>query len=109
MDAVQDDVDPSRRGDNPGPAHAELHRLIGDRMKSDPSLSYERAFTAEYLHPNNRRLKDRVDQESVLHAQRLSPAPPFPNYGHPGDVAGGGRIGHTVGTSGKKPRNYAGG
>jgi hypothetical protein len=23
MDAVQDDIDPSRRGDNPGPAHAE--------------------------------------------------------------------------------------
>jgi hypothetical protein len=50
-DAVQDDVDPSKRGDNPGPAHAELHRLVGDRMKSDPSLSYERAFTAEYLQP----------------------------------------------------------
>jgi hypothetical protein len=106
MDAVQDDVDPSKRGDNPGPAHAELHRLVGDRMKSDPSLSYERAFTAEYLHPNNRRLKDRVDQESVLHAQRLSPAPAFPAYGHPGDRT---YTNPNVGRSGAKPRGYAGG
>jgi hypothetical protein len=105
MDAVQDDVDPSKRGDNPGPAHAELHRLVGDRMKSDPTLSYERAFVAEYLHPNNRRLKDRVDQESVLHAQRLSPAPAFPAYtapGHSGEAS-------NVGRSGAKPRGYAGG
>jgi hypothetical protein len=104
-DAVQDDVDPSRRGDNPGPAHAELHRRVGDRMKSDPSLSYERAFTAEYLHPNNRSLKQRVDAESVLHAQARAPAPPFPRYtapGHSGEAS-------NVGRSGAKPRGYIGG
>jgi hypothetical protein len=106
MDAVQDDVDPSKRGDNPGPAHAELHRLVGDRMKSDPSLSYEGAFTTEYLHPNNRRLKERVDQESVLHAQRLAPAPAFPPYGHPGDRT---YTNPNVGRSGAKPSGYAGG
>jgi hypothetical protein len=85
-DEVEDYVNASRRGDNPGPAHAELHRRVGDRMKSDPSLSYERAFTAEYLHPNNRSLKARVDAESELHARGLSPeVRPFRPYGNPGD------------------------
>src|SRR4029077_18272749 len=104
----QDYVDPSRRGD-PGPAHRELNGLVDRRMKAEPGMSYERAFTAEYLHPDNRSLKDRVDQESELHARALSPSKPFPNYGNPGDVAGGGRVGHTVGRSGKKPVDYAGG
>jgi hypothetical protein len=104
-DALQDDVDPSRRGDNPGPAHAELHRLIGRRMNAGPGMSYERAFTAEYLHPDNRSLKARVDAESVIHAQGLSPAKPFPAYtapGHSGDAS-------NIGRSGAKPRGYAGG
>jgi hypothetical protein len=48
-DAVQDDVDPSARGDNPGPAHRELHGLIDRRMKADSSLSYERAFGNIYI------------------------------------------------------------
>jgi hypothetical protein len=84
MDAVQDDLDASRRGD-PGSARAELHRRVGDHMKANPGLSYERAFTAIYLHPNNRSLKDRVDMESVMHARSLSPqAKPFPRYSSPG-------------------------
>jgi hypothetical protein len=50
------------------------------RMKSDPKLSYQQAFTREYLLPANRSLKDSVDSESILRAQRLEPAKPFPAY-----------------------------
>jgi hypothetical protein len=86
-DPPEDDLDASRRGD-PGSARAELHRRVGEHMKANPGLSYERAFTAIYLHPNNRSLKDRVDQESVMHARSLSPAarsfPPYSSPGHRG-------------------------
>jgi hypothetical protein len=51
-DALQDDV--------PGSANYELHRLVVTRMKNNPKLSYEQAFTREYLAPENRSLKDRV-------------------------------------------------
>jgi hypothetical protein len=76
-DAEQDYVDPSAR--TPA-AHAELDRLVVARMKSDPKLSYERAFTYEYLAPANRSLKERVDSESILRAQAREPAPAFPAY-----------------------------
>lgn len=76
-DAVQDDV-------SPGPAHDALNRLVTARMKNEPSLSYAQAFTREYLHQDNRSLKSRVDAESILHAQRLAPARPFPAYTAPG-------------------------
>jgi hypothetical protein len=49
-------------------------------MKSDPKLSYQQAFTHEYLLPANRSLKDRVDSEGILRAQAREPAPPFPAY-----------------------------
>jgi hypothetical protein len=65
-DPEQDYVSPSART----PAAAEeLDRLVVARMKGDPKLSYERAFTYEYLSPANRSLKDRVDSESILRAQ----------------------------------------
>jgi hypothetical protein len=73
MDEVQDYV-------SPGSASDELDRLIITRMKNDPKLSYHQAFTREYTHPDNRPLKSRVDAESVLHAQRLAPAPASPAY-----------------------------
>jgi hypothetical protein len=76
-DAVQDDV-------SPGSAHAELNELVVARMKREPKLSYEQAFTREYLHPDNRSLKERVTAEGILHAQRLAPAKPFPPYVAPG-------------------------
>jgi hypothetical protein len=76
-DAPQDYV-------SPGPAHDELNELVVSRMKSDPKLSYQRDFTAEYLHPDNRPLKSRVDAESIIHAQGLAPAKPFPAYTAPG-------------------------
>ena len=63
-DPSQDYVSPS-----PGPAHDELDRLVKTRMKSDPKLSYQQAFTREYLLPANRSLKDRVDSEGILRAQ----------------------------------------
>ena len=50
------------------------------RMKSDPKLSYQQAFTREYLLPANRSLKDRVDSEGILRAQAREPAKPFPAY-----------------------------
>jgi hypothetical protein len=75
-DAIQDDV--------PGSANYELHRLVVTRMKNEPRLSYEQAFTREYLAPENRSLKERVTAEGLLHAQRLAPAPPFPAYTSPG-------------------------
>jgi hypothetical protein len=53
-------------------------------MKNEPRLSYEQAFTREYLAPENRSLKERVTAEGLLHAQRLAPAPPFPAYTSPG-------------------------
>jgi hypothetical protein len=76
-DPPQDDV-------SPGPAHDTLNRLVTARMKNEPKLSYQQAFTREYLHENNRSLKSRVDAESILHAQRLAPAPAFPRYTSPG-------------------------
>jgi hypothetical protein len=95
-DAVEDDVDASRRGD-PGSARAELHRRVGEHMRDNPGMSYERSFVAIYLDPNNRSLKDRVDQESVQHARRLNPgAKPFPPYTSPGHrgVNAASNIGH---------------
>jgi hypothetical protein len=44
-------------------------------MKANPKLSYEQSFTHQYLHPDNRDLKSRVDAESILHAQAREPAP----------------------------------
>jgi hypothetical protein len=76
-DPPQDDV-------SPGPAHDTLNRLVTARMKNEPNPSYAQAFTREYLHQDNRPLKARVDAESILHAQRLAPAPPFPAYTAPG-------------------------
>jgi hypothetical protein len=75
-DPPQDDV-------SPGPAHDTLNRLVTARMKNEPNLSYAQAFTREYLHQDNRPLKARVDAESIIHAQRLAPAPPFPAYTAP--------------------------
>jgi hypothetical protein len=72
VDEVQDYVDP---------AHAELERLVITRMKNNPKLSYQQSFTQEYLDPANRSLKDRVDSEGILRAQRREPAPPFPGRG----------------------------
>jgi hypothetical protein len=34
-------------------------------MKNNPKLSYQQAFTTEYLAPANRSLKDRYDSESI--------------------------------------------
>jgi hypothetical protein len=67
-----------------GQAHSALNELVMARMKADPKLSYERAFTNEYTHPDNRSLKDRVDAESAIHAQRLASGKPFPRYSAPG-------------------------
>jgi hypothetical protein len=96
-DAIQDDV-------TPGSADLELHSLAVARMKREPGLSYERAFTREYLHPDNRSLKDRVTAEGILRMQAMAPAKPFPAYGDPGD-----RTHVNVGRSGAKPAGYAGG
>jgi hypothetical protein len=74
-DQAQDYVSPS-----PGPAHDELDKLVMTRMKSDPKLSYQQAFTREYLLPKNRSLKDRVDSEGILRAQAREPARAFPAY-----------------------------
>jgi hypothetical protein len=60
-DPSEDYVSPS-----PGPAHDELDRLVMTRMKGDPKLSYQQAFTREYLLSANRSLKDRVDSEGIL-------------------------------------------
>jgi hypothetical protein len=76
--------DPEQGYVSRGPAHDALNDLVMARMKADPKLSYERAFTNEYTHPDNRSLKSRVDAESILHAQRLAPAKPFPAYTAPG-------------------------
>jgi hypothetical protein len=95
-DAVQDDV---------GSAHAELNDRVMAHMKSNPALSYERAFTHIYLHPNNRALKDRVDSESVLRAQARAPAPAFPRYTAPGHRGAPSNIGRI----GSRPRGNVGG
>ena len=77
-DALQDDVDL-------GSAEHELHRLVVTRMKNSPGMSYQRAFTREYLAPENRSLKDRVTSEGIVSTQAMAPAPAFPPYGSPGD------------------------
>jgi hypothetical protein len=74
-DPSQDDVSPSL-----GPAHDELNERVVAHMKGNPALSYQQAFTREYLHPDNRSLKDRVDAEGILRAQAREPAKPFPAY-----------------------------
>lgn len=98
-DAVQDDVDP-------GSAEYELHSLVVTRMKNEPNLSYQQAFTHEYLAPANRSLKERVTSAGLLRMQAMAPAKPFPRYTSPGhderDVA-------NIGRSGAKPVGYAGG
>jgi hypothetical protein len=98
-DEVQDDV-------TPGSADLELHSLAVARMKREPGLSYERAFTREYLHPDNRSLKDRVTAEGILRMQAMAPAKPFPAYGHPGDRT---YTNPNVGREGRRPKGYAGG
>jgi hypothetical protein len=77
MDPSQDYVDPNAR--TPA-AHAELDRLVVTRMKNNPRLSYQQAFTTEYLAPENRSLKERIDNESILRMQGLEPAKPFSAY-----------------------------
>jgi hypothetical protein len=72
--------DPSQDYVSPGPANDELNELVMTRMKSDSKLSYQQAFTHEYLLPANRSLKDRVDSEGILRAQAREPAKPFPAY-----------------------------
>jgi hypothetical protein len=76
-DPSQDFVGPGART---SAAAEELDRLVVTRMKSNAGLSYERAFTTEYLAPANRSLKQRVDAESTLRAQAREPAPAFPAY-----------------------------
>jgi hypothetical protein len=62
-------ADPKQDDISPGSADLELHQLAVARMKREPGLSYERAFTREYLHPDNRSLKDRVTAEGILRMQ----------------------------------------
>jgi hypothetical protein len=76
-DALQDDVDS-------GSAEYELHRRVIVRMKNEPGISYQRAFTHEYLAPENRSLKERVTSEGILRMQAMAPAKPFPRYSSPG-------------------------
>jgi hypothetical protein len=97
-DAVQDDV-------SPGSANYDLHQLVVTRMKNNPRLSYQQAFTHEYLAPENRGLKERVTAEGVLHMQHLAPAQPFPAYTAPGHR----NAPSNLGRSGAKPAGYAGG
>jgi hypothetical protein len=97
--------DPPQDYVSPGSAHDELNDRVMTRMRAEPILSYQQAFTREYLHPDNRSLKSRVDAESVIHAQRLSPAKPFPAYTSPGHEGAASNIGR----SGAKPPGYAGG
>ena len=61
--------DPSQDYVSPSSGNDELDKLIITRMKNDPKLSYQQAFTHEYLLPANRSLKDRVDSEGILRAQ----------------------------------------
>jgi hypothetical protein len=96
-DPAQDDVSPES-------ANYELHRLVVARMNREPKLSYEQAFTREYLHPDNRSLKDRVTAEGILHMQSRAPVPSFPAYSSP-DQRGPSNLGR----SGAKPAGYAGG
>jgi hypothetical protein len=98
-DPEQDDVSPSART----PAAAEeLDRLVVTRMKNNPGLSYERAFTTEYLASKNRSLKERVDQESILRAQSRAPA--FPAYEVIGAVLDAGIAGRSRATEGIRSR-----
>jgi hypothetical protein len=112
MAAVQDQgelgkaapADPKQDDISPGSADLELHSLVVARMKREPGLSYERAFTREYLHPDNRSLKDRVTAEGILRMQAMAPAKPFPAYTAPGQNGPS-----NLGRSGAKPIGYAGG
>jgi hypothetical protein len=97
--------DPSQDYASPGSANYELHSLVVARMKREPKLSYQQAWTREYLHEDNRALKDRVTAEGVLHMQHLAPAPAFPRYTSPGHA----NTASNIGRSGAKPTGYAGG
>jgi hypothetical protein len=100
MDAVQDDVDP-------GSAEYELHRLVVTRMKREPGMSYARAFTHEYLAPENRSLKARVSSEGILRMQAMAPTKPFPRYTAPGDERP--HAHDNLGREGPRPRGSVGG
>jgi hypothetical protein len=80
-------LDPSQDDVSPGAANQELHQLVVTRMKNNPRLSYEQAFTHEYLAPENRSLKERVTAEGVLHMRCLAPVPSFPPYSAPGHAS----------------------
>jgi hypothetical protein len=43
--------DPPQDEVSPGPAHDELNDRVMTRMKAEPKISYQQAFTREYLHP----------------------------------------------------------
>jgi hypothetical protein len=98
-DALQDDVDS-------GSAEYELHSRVVTRMKNEPNLSYQQAFTREYLAPANRSLKERVTSEGILRMQAMAPAKPFPAYTAPGHDE---NVVANIGRSGAKPAGYAGG
>jgi hypothetical protein len=97
-DPPQDDVEP-------GSANQELHELVVTRMKKNPRLSDEQSFTHEYLAPENRGLKNRVDAEGVMHTRSLAPVSSFPPYTAPGHA----NAASSIGRSGVKPAGYAGG
>jgi hypothetical protein len=76
--------DPEQDYASPSSGNDELDKLIITRMKANPKLSYQQAFTTEYLAPANRSLKERVDAAGILRAQAREPTKPFPAYTAPG-------------------------
>jgi hypothetical protein len=111
-DPEQDFV--ARAIDDRGPAYEKLHQMALEHSRAH-GLSYQQSYTRLFTSPENVALRAGIAAEAGVRtltleeARALAPAPAFSDYGNPGDVAGGGRIVHTVGRSGRKPVGYAGG
>jgi hypothetical protein len=94
-----------------GPAHAKLHQMALEHSRAHPELTYAQAYTNLFTAPGNTALRAGIAAESGIRtlsleeAMALAPAKPFPRYSAPGHSGEAGN----VGTSGRKPPNYAGG
>jgi hypothetical protein len=108
-DPPQDFV--SRSIEDRGPAHRKLHEMALEHSRQH-GLTYEQSYTRLYTSPENIGLKAAIAAEdgvrtlTMEEAMALAPSKEFQSYGHPGDVRGGGRVGHTVGREGRGGQDF---
>jgi hypothetical protein len=104
-------ADPQQDFVSRGAAHQQLHEMALEHSRTH-GLSYAQSYTRLFTSPENVALRAGIAAEAgirtltIEEAQALEPAKEFPAYGDIGDTNY--KV-PNMGTSGKKPRNYAGG